>query len=169
MTRMMTCVLTIMFAQISFGQDGLQPRMTFPVNGYSMTPLEAPVGETPYQSLIMFLAASEGFAPNVNVQIQPYPGTMQEYSDLSKGQFEQLNFQVLKENVNENMALWEYTGTTQSKTLHWYTAAHKRDNKVYLVTATALESQWERAGEKLKKCVDSFRLDQPNVIGGPSN
>jgi hypothetical protein len=37
--------------------------------------------------LVMCLPASEGFAPNINVTIQPYPGSIKEYISLSKRQF----------------------------------------------------------------------------------
>jgi len=41
----------------------------------------------PQQALMMFLPVTDGFAANVNVQIQPYAGTIEDYTALSLQQF----------------------------------------------------------------------------------
>ena len=45
----------------------------------------------------MFLPVSDGFAPNVNVNIQPYPGSIKDYIGLSKGQFQKMKWNIVEE------------------------------------------------------------------------
>jgi len=52
-------------------------RLRFPVTGFSIAPLEVAPGDKPSEALIMFLPANGNFAGNVNVQIQPYSGTIE--------------------------------------------------------------------------------------------
>ncbi|MCB1053126.1 MAG: hypothetical protein H6510_01660 [Acidobacteria bacterium] len=143
---------------LGFAGDGAG-RMHFPQNGFSITPLEGPSGDTPYQSLMMFLPATQAFAPNVNLQIQPYSGSIKDYTELSDQQFKDAGVRILHENLQANDVVWEYAGTYNDRQMHWYARAYKRGNKVYLITATALESQWSTVSRQLRACVDSFRLD----------
>ena len=69
--------------------------LTFKQAGFSIAPLDEPQ-KGPSQTLIMFLPASDGFAPNVNVQIQPYSGSIDAYADLSKTQFKQVRVRRLQ-------------------------------------------------------------------------
>ena len=110
------------------------------------------------QPLMMFLSASEGFAPNVNVQVQQYPNSLKEYAKLSVQQFNQLNFKVLQNKQTETSLVLEYSGIMQGNNLHWYAIAHKKGNNVYLVTATSTESQWKTHSKTLIECVKSFKL-----------
>src|SRR5262249_44503147 len=71
-------------------------RMHFPVSGFSIAPLEAPLEKAPQQSIMMFLPVKDGFAANVNVQIQPYDGSIKDYSALSLKQFSSAGFKVTK-------------------------------------------------------------------------
>lgn len=130
-----------------------------PVYGFELDALEAPVGQTPTSAVITFLPVSDGFAPNINVQIQPYPGSIKEYAELSKGQFAQMQWKIETEKlVGEQEWSAEFTGPMQGQDLHFYARALARDGKVYLVTGTAKESQWASVGPTIRKHVDSFKL-----------
>jgi hypothetical protein len=133
-------------------------------NGFTIDSLEDRVTTAPHQALIMCLTPTESFAPNVNIQIQPYEGTFQEYIDLSKAQFTELNFKILSETRTENSAVWEYEGELGGRKLHWYSKVEFRDGKAYIATATATESQWKKVSAKLKSCVDSFKMDAPEPV-----
>ena len=132
--------------------------LRFPGHGFTIAPLEAPSDTDNVQALIMMLPPTQGFAPNVNVQVQLYAGTMADYSSLSDSQFKTLKFSVRKRSMTEESVFWEYTGRAAGGKMHWYARAFLGDGRVYLVTATALESQWGEVGDPLKACVDSFRL-----------
>lgn len=138
---------------------GPQERLHFPGNGYSIAPLEGKSDDQPYQALMMFLSATDAFAPNVNVQIQPHKGSLKEFAELSRKGFAAAGLKVVSEKVTATETVWEYAGTVQGRALHWYARAVPKKDRIYIVTATATESQWTASSEKLKSCVDSFRLD----------
>jgi hypothetical protein len=106
-----------------------------------------------------FLSPTEGFAPNINVQIQPYTGTIKEYATLSKGQFDELKWKVISEKeIGDDEWSVEYTGTMQAGDLHFYARAISKNGKVYLATATAKESQWPTVSDTLRQHIDSFEV-----------
>jgi hypothetical protein len=104
----------------------------------------------------MAIPSPEGFNPNVSVQIQAYDGSLKEYANLSREQFEAIEVTILSESIADSLIIWEYTGSFQDRALRFYSKAVLGDNIVYLVTATALQSQWSQHGASLKNCVDSF-------------
>ena len=112
--------------------------------------------------------ASDGFAANVNVQIQPYSGTLDEYIALSEEQFKAAGFKVVQRSKQgQSAVVFEYVGEMQGRALHWYAKAVHATDRVYLVTATATETQWKREAVPLKECVDSFRREEGEA--GPAN
>jgi hypothetical protein len=147
------------FALLGFSGLGRAATIDLPVYGFSMDALEAPVGQTPMSAVMTFLPSSDGLAPNINVQIQPYPDTMKSYAELSKGQFTQMNWKAISDKlVGDNEWVVEYAGPMQGKDLHFYARALAKGGKVYLVTGTATESQWATLGDTIRKHVDSFKL-----------
>ena len=129
-----------------------------PQYGFKIEPLDAAApSETTVTALATFLPPSDGFAPNINVQIQPYAGTIKDYAELSKGQFDQFKLRVLASEFKGDRE-WaaEYEGPLQGTLLHVYARAISKDGKIYLVTATATPAQWAVVGARLKKHVDSF-------------
>jgi hypothetical protein len=159
MKRLVSLVLVSIFVLPCVAAEPT-PRLHFQAGGFSIAPLEGKSDTTAVQALMMFLPVSDAFAPNVNVQIQPYKGTIKEYAELSKGQFKAGNFTVLKEEFSPTSVVWEYSGALQNRKLHWYARAELGDGKVYLVTATATETQWETVSAKLKACVQSFKTEK---------
>lgn len=106
----------------------------------------------------MCLPASDGFAPNVNVQIQPYADSIANYISLSKAQFEQLKFKIISEGKKEGGWTVEYTGSSSGNELHFYSRAVSDGKHVFLITAASKVGQWDTVSPTLKKCVDSFQL-----------
>ena len=106
----------------------------------------------------MCLPATDGFAPNVNVQIQPFTDSIASYISLSKTQFEQLKFKIILESKNADTWTVEYSGVTSGNELHFYAKAFSDGKHVFLVTATSKVDQWNSVSPALKKCVDSFQL-----------
>ena len=130
----------------------------FPKYGFHIDALDQTAGAATTQALMMFLPVENGFAPNVNVQIQPFPGTIEEYIKVTKGQFTEmslkLNFEKL---VSKNEWLCEYSGSLKGgKAMHWYAKVVVASGKAYLATATTLEESWKAEADLLKKNVESF-------------
>jgi hypothetical protein len=136
-------------------------RLHFPAAGFSVAALDAAPGEATCQTLMMFLPVKDGFAPNVNVQIQqPYEGTIEDYTKLTLGQFKEAKLKVLdRKPLGKSAALFEYTGEMQGHPLHWYARAVKSGNKIYLITATDTAANWQKDADQLRACVDSFRVE----------
>lgn len=151
MRKAIPALLLCLFASACLG-GGAADRLTFREAGFSIESLAGG------RSLLMALPVSHAFAPNVNVQIQPYSGALEEYVALSKQQFEEAGLELIKE-ARKGKAGWvvEYRGTMADRDLHWYAKAELSRENAYLATATALESQWPSASEKLRACVDSLQ------------
>jgi hypothetical protein len=128
-------------------------RLTFANAGFSIAPLEGA------ESVIMTVPAAGGFSPNVNVQAQRYPGSLDDYISLSKGQFRQMSLTVVSERKAGNTG-WvvEYTGEMSGRPLHWYSRAVWKRGTVYLATGTASKELWPSYSTRLKACVDSVSL-----------
>jgi hypothetical protein len=134
--------------------------MHFATSGFSIAPLESPPGDTVIQPLIMCLPVRDGFAANVNVQIQPYKGKLDDYSSLTVAQLKAAGLTLLQyKSGGKTVAIYEYNGTTQGRVLHYYQRAEKSGDSVYLTTATAPEDQWAELRPRLKACVDSCHAD----------
>jgi photosystem II reaction center protein PsbP len=129
-----------------------------PEYGFQIDAIDVAPGAGPATALMMFLPVSDGFAPNVSVNIQPYSGSITDYIGLSKGQFQQLKLTIIEEKQTGDTE-WavEYKGPAQGIDIHFYARAVAKDGRVYLITATAKESQWGSVGETLRKHVDSFK------------
>jgi hypothetical protein len=152
---------SIIFLATLVGQGQETTQLHFSAAGFSIAPLEESPGNAVQQVLMMFLPAANGFSANVNVQIQPYTGTIDNYRVLSMQQFSTAGFKVLEQKIlGKSEVKFEYAGETQGFKLHWYARAKKSGNKVYLVTATASDEQWSAVATRLKTCVDSFRCDR---------
>lgn len=126
---------------------------------FSITPPEYPreVGGQVFQ---YFLPAAEGFAANVNLQIQPYDGDLEAYANISEQQFEQLGFEVLDISRSDNELMYEYRGDMQGTMFHWYSRVIQDGMYYYVVTATSLDQRWETERDQLIESVHSFALNR---------
>lgn len=126
---------------------------------YNFEPPEFPdqIGGQVFQ---YYLPANNGFAANVNLQIQPFDGSLEEYEALSVSQFEEMDIEVLQLERTGNELLIEYRGAMQNTELHWYARVLKRDSLYYVLTATALAERWSEEQDALVDSVHSFELGE---------
>lgn len=128
-------------------------------NGFSINALEiGETGDSTVPVLTLMLPATERFAPNVNVQIQPFDGTLDEYADLSRAQFAEAKAKVIFYKRSGDALVGEYAADLQGRKLHFYARTLQSGDRIYLATATATETQWPSVGAKLKACVDSLSI-----------
>ncbi|WP_077340845.1 hypothetical protein [Pseudocolwellia agarivorans] len=132
--------------------------LVFPESGFSIESLDAKPSAIGSQPLQMLLPAQNGFSANVNVQVQPYKGTITEYKQLSEAQFKQIGITLISKKEMGNTLIIEYSGTMQGQELHWYAKAVKKGDHVYLITATDNKNNWEQHKEQLINNVNSFKL-----------
>jgi hypothetical protein len=125
--------------------------------GVKRSDIGSVAGQSP--TAVLFLQPTGGFAPNVNVLIQDFPNSINDYVSLTKKEFDSAGIKVLNERMaSANEWVVEYAGTLSGRSLHWYARAVKNGDKVYLTTATATPEQWTQVSSKLIQCVDSFAL-----------
>jgi len=169
MTTKQTIVLFVAMLPLYLPAADSTNRLRFPLARFSIATLESPAGPTPHMPLTMSLPAVDKFAANVNVQIQPYEGTIEEYEALTLKQFKDFGLKVIeRKKVGKLVIVFHYSGELQGRLLHWYARAEKSGDHVYLVTATTGEGQWAEQAAKLKACVDSFQCEKGEQ-GAPSN
>ncbi|MBI3186627.1 MAG: hypothetical protein HYZ31_02000 [Gammaproteobacteria bacterium] len=154
----MTIKNLLLISALAFSSPGYATTLIFDKAGFEISTLEAPPGPEGTQALIMMLPAEGGFAANVNVQIQPYAGSLADYKKLSESQFSQLGFKVMTSAIDKNILTFEYAGSMSDQTLHWYSRAIKKGNFIYLVTATSQERNWLKNKAALETSVNSFKL-----------
>ncbi|MDR2425743.1 MAG: hypothetical protein LBD46_00930 [Endomicrobium sp.] len=156
--------MRILFAVLFFLISALHlyaaDKLVFDNYGFSIDKLTFSEKETPenFQAIIMFLPGDVTFTPNVNVQKQRFAATADEYVKLSIEQFEDFGMRLIEKKQNEKFATFEYTASMGGKDLHFYAKAIFSKGYVYLVTGTALVSQWDKVGKILKKNVDSLEV-----------
>lgn len=111
------------------------------------------------QALMMFSTAADGFAPNVNVMVQKYPGTIQDYIKLSKTQMTDAKMKMVSEpTIDKSAATLEYEGVMQGKSLHFFAKAISKNGKIYLATATLPSDQWAKNSKSFKDNVNSLEV-----------
>lgn len=153
--------ISFFMAAAAFPSLAGEPKNTYTSDSLGFS-IEAPVSQNmtgpAYQIAFFFLPASDGFAANVTIQKQKYSESIDSYDKLSVYQFKTAKFMVINRELKNNEVIYEYKGSMQGKTFHWYSRAVKQDEHVYLVTAASLESHWEKQKTKLMQSVNSFRL-----------
>lgn len=103
----------------------------------------------------------DGFASNVNVNIQQIATTRKGYLDLSLGQMRQIG---LKVNSHRDLTVagkdaieFDYEGNLGGRDLHFLALAIIEKEQVILVTCTALAASYKEIEPEFKACLESFR------------
>lgn len=149
--------IALLALALSAGVAQADEPLVFAEHGFSIRPLKGKSAAATQQVLTMTMPASEGFAPNVNVQVQPFDGTLDDYMKISREQFKAMGIKMVQEKREGKAIILEYTGTMKGMPLHWYARAVQAQGKIFLTTATAAESQWAGVAAQLKECVASFK------------
>lgn len=132
-----------------------------PHYGAKLKELDALIEKAPGKTLFIKADETGRVSANINIQIQPFTGTMKEYMDVSRAQFEQMfekGWKIVSEKQDgEKEWSCELTGTAKGKAYHFYARAVREGSKVYLITATALQEEWGSVGEKMRQHVNAFK------------
>jgi len=135
-------------------------RLNFETYGFSIDNLQVPSGDKGdiFRTVMMFLPDSDGFAPNVNILIQKFGGTVEKYLKTSETDFTAAGAVVINKKQTDKTLILEYTVNIDGKDVHVYSKAIFDKDVVYLASGTSLVSQWNSVGTVLKKNVDSIQL-----------
>jgi len=69
--------------------------------------IQAPSAPRSYTALKMFLPATEGFAPNVIVLVQPFRGTRKDWEEETKRGIEGTRYTQLRQALADKRFVWE--------------------------------------------------------------
>ena len=112
--------------------------------------------------VIMSGPAADGFASNVNVNIQQVATTRKEYLEQSLDQMRQVGLKVHSTSdvtVSGRDAIrLDYEGTISGRELHFLALAVIEKDRVVLVTCTALAKAFKEVEPAFRASLDSFRL-----------
>lgn len=151
-----SCIILALFCAVTLNAVAAE----YPYYGLRLADLDALVAKEPGNVLRVAFDESDGFTANINIQIQHFSGTMKEYMEISHKSFDQLFDKkwstVSEDQKGEKGCLVEITGTLKGREYHFYARAVKQPEKVYLITATSLQSQWATVGDKMRRYVDAF-------------
>lgn len=127
--------------------------------GFSITvPVNKNIVRGTYQMALFLLPASDEFSPNVGLGIQTFQGSINEFDKITTDQFKNLSIIIISRIIKKDQITYEYKGSLNEKKMHWYQKAIKKESTIYLITATALESQWESTSAILIDSVNSFKF-----------
>lgn len=151
-------IITFVLCLLALSCNLAAEPLVFDKAGFSIKALDSKPGQAGMQPLTMMLTAKNGFAANVNVQIQAYPGSVEDYIALSEAQFEQMGLQMSDKRIEGDTLYFEYSGSMSGRSLHFYSKAIKKDKFFYLATATDLEQNWVQSSARLKEVINSLQL-----------
>jgi len=161
MKKMLLSLLMVASIAVPLCAETAPAKLVFPRHGFSITPLEEESDSSGYVVLFMNLPPTENFSPNVNVMVQRYQGTLEDFKILSETQFVEQKWVLIRSEIKEGKVLvLEYAGAYNGVDMHWYSRVLKRGGRVFLVTCTARESQWGKLSPRLVGAVDSFTLEK---------
>ncbi|MGH7150908.1 MAG: DcrB-related protein [Planctomycetota bacterium] len=161
-------ILVLLLAATSFS-DARGPetstRYLDAANGYSIEPPAFPKVPTGVscQTVIFFAPQEEGFAPNVNVQVQPWTKSLEEFLALSRSQFKEYDLTLLSEEKRKvsgrEAVAFDYEGDMQGRPLRWMALAVADAGRVILVTGTVPKGSFETHEKALRSCLASLQLN----------
>lgn len=65
------------------------------------------------QPLLMSLPPKNGFSPNVNVQVQVFPGTLKKLLNITKSQIKSFGWELVESSIEGSKLTLEYRGSLQ--------------------------------------------------------
>lgn len=138
-------------------------QLDFTEHGFSVESFSIDAKQSGNYVVVMFAKPSNNniFSTNINIIAQDFNGSIKEYVQASDKEFNNtLGFRTIHKSSNNEQATWEYTILTNGMHMHFLSKVlfNKKNNKFYLITGSALESNWKNDEKNIRKVVDSFKL-----------
>ena len=99
-----------------------------------------------------------GFAANITLVKRVYTRGLKTFATNLRARLEKSNYKIELGEIADQRCLFEYTGEVNYKLYHYFVIAQKRNNFLYLITATTLHKNWNSRKEQVLKSLDSFTL-----------
>ena len=143
---------------VAITTDVAATTIDLPQYGFTIEALDGPPPTTATTALFTFLPMSDGFAPNINVSIHPFSESITDFITLTKDELKKEHNVILTDKqIGENEWLLEAVGPFQGNDLHIYRRVVANGGKMYQVSATAKQSQWDSVSGILRRAVHSFK------------
>jgi hypothetical protein len=126
---------------------------------FSITPPKAEISQDGVV-VTMMMPPTNGFSSNVYVMVQTFANSINEYDTITQNQIKSMKFRMIDSKISENEIIYEYKGKSGQLDLHWYARVVIIKDKIYLITATSLDSNWETNKSELMKSVQSFKMNK---------
>jgi len=132
--------------------------------GFSITPPAFPKVEkdSGTQTAMFFAPGKNNFAGNLGVMVQTVKMTLEDYIKLSRDQFEKGGLKVGTESKvkvsGRDAILWEYEGAAQGRKLRFMALAVVDADRVFLITGTSTQDDYETLSKEFKASIDSFKI-----------
>lgn len=132
--------------------------------GYSLVPPTFPKAEkdSGAQTAMFFAPGKKGFASSLGIMVQTVKMTLDDYSALSREQFEKGGIKVGSETKlkvsGRDAILWEYEDASQGRKLKFMALAVVDAGRVFLVTGTSTRDDYESLAKEFKASLDSFKI-----------
>ena len=129
--------------------------LDFPIAGFSIPVLDfhpAPATESSQIRLVMYVGDETDFNSNVNVMIQDFSGTIDEYKELSESQYRDLGWDVLRSEIIDGAYYVEVSGGL----FHYYAKGISNGSYVYLATGTSRADDWLEVRDAIVTVVDGL-------------
>jgi len=134
------------------------------VYGFSIAPPTFPRVEkdSGTQTAMFFAPGKNNFAGNLGVMVQTVKMTLEDYVKLSRDQFEKGGLKVGTESKlkvsGRDAVLWEYEGASQGRKLKFMALAVVDADRVFLVTGTSTQDDYEALSKEFRASIDSFKI-----------
>lgn len=158
MARLLCLVILVILTRCIYADES--PTATFSKSGYSVALLDAgPALTGGFESMKMFLPPQEGFASNINLQHQAFPGSLSEWVAESDAGAKKVGLKISNAKLTNGVYTAEAVGKVPGIDMefHFYFKAVKSANNVILATATIPTSRWDDEKDLLIPIVDSLR------------
>jgi hypothetical protein len=149
----------LIISLFAFSQDK-NNKLVFSNLGFSIKAFDLDKNISDYVVFTMYLPESDNFTPNINLIIQEYSDGLDNYKILSENQFLSNKMTIIKSEIKNSAYLMEYSGNIEGNDLHFYAKAVKKNNQIFLTTATCTANQLQKYSKQLFEVVESFKLEQ---------
>ena len=150
----------------ALAQDGVRKAGTYKdaSRGFSMNPPAFKPGADPGIGTvaIFFAPPEDGFTANVNLVLQK--AAFDDFLKTSDAGFKTVGFEVLSKKLSTTAANrsceYVYKGSIQGKPMKFMALAVDGGDRVFLLTGTSLESNYDKYEATFKASISSFALDK---------
>jgi hypothetical protein len=129
---------------------------------FSMSPPNLGTSKTSATPVVFSGPAANGFAPNVNIIVQFVKTNRAAYLADAVGSMPSMGGKLVGTKElqvsGKDAAVIEYRATLAGKDLHFLAMFVVADDRVYLITCTALDESFKEAQPAFQAALDSFKV-----------